>query len=119
VHGRALAAEALRVDLTAEAAALRATELWRSRGHVAKTLIKYADLRVVLMVFRAGARLHEHVAEERIALQTVSGHVRLTSPAGTFDLPSGHLLTLDHAVPHDVEAIDESTLLLFLSAPED
>jgi quercetin dioxygenase-like cupin family protein len=32
-----------------------------------------------------------------------------------FDLPAGHLLALDAAVPHDVEALEDSAFLLTIA----
>jgi hypothetical protein len=35
----------------------------------------------------------------------------------TFDLPTGRLLALDHGLPHDVEALEESAFLLTIAWP--
>jgi len=36
----------------------------------------------------------------------------------TFDLVKGKVLVLDHAVPHDVEALADSAFLLTVAQPE-
>jgi quercetin dioxygenase-like cupin family protein len=59
----------------------------------------------------------EHKSDGRIAVQVISGHVRIHADGRTFDLRAGGLLTLERAVPHDVEAIDESALLLTIAWP--
>jgi hypothetical protein len=35
-----------------------------------------------------------------------------------FDLPAGHLLVLDRAMPHDVVAIEDSAFLLTVAWPD-
>lgn len=105
----------LSFDLAAEADALRREEPWRAGGHNARTLIKHADLRIVLIVLRAGARLHEHKTDNRISVQTLSGHVRLHLPNEAIDLPAGRMLVLDKAIPHDVVADEDSAILLTMS----
>ena len=35
-----------------------------------------------------------------------------------FDLPTGHMLALDHEVMHDVEAIEESAIVLTIALPQ-
>jgi hypothetical protein len=34
----------------------------------------------------------------------------------TFDLPAGHLMALDRAILHDVQALEDSPFLLIISA---
>jgi quercetin dioxygenase-like cupin family protein len=36
-----------------------------------------------------------------------------------FELPAGHLLALDRAVPHDVKALEDSAFLLTIAWPEE
>ena len=35
------------------------------------------------------------------------------------DLPAGHMLVLERALPHDVEALEDSAFLLTIAWPED
>ncbi|MBI5169131.1 MAG: AraC family ligand binding domain-containing protein [Candidatus Eisenbacteria bacterium] len=90
---------------------------WLQHGRNALTLAKYADLRIVYMLMKAGTRLPQHHATGRISVQTVTGHVRLHLSERTVELPAGHLLALEQEVQHDVEAIEESTILLTLAWP--
>lgn len=50
-----LAAPLMTLDLNREIEQLRSEGRWQS-GHTAKTLAKYPDLRVVLIVMKAGGR---------------------------------------------------------------
>ena len=62
-------------------------------------------------------RLPEHKTEGRISVHVLSGHIRLRAAGRTFTLRSGGLLALDHEIPHDVEALEESAFLLTIAWP--
>jgi quercetin dioxygenase-like cupin family protein len=103
-------------DLPAETHRLLAETTWAT-GQNARTLVKYDDLRVVLIALAAEARMPEHKAEGRISLHVLSGHVQLRALGRTFNLRSGGLLALDQGVPHEVHALEQSTLLLTIAWP--
>jgi quercetin dioxygenase-like cupin family protein len=106
----------LEFDLPAEIHRLQDERTWNS-GQNARTLVKYDDLRVVLIALQAHARMTEHKTEGRISVHMLSGHVQLRAAGRTFNLRSGGLLALDHGVSHDVEALEESTFLLTVAWP--
>lgn len=88
-------------------------------GRSSKTLVKYDDLRIVLIAMKANTQMHEHKTAARISVQTLTGHVQLRVVGRTVDLPAGHLLALDQCLPHDVVAVKDSALLLTLSWPSE
>jgi quercetin dioxygenase-like cupin family protein len=83
-------------------------------GHTARTLVHAPDLRVLLVVMKAGSRIAEHRANETASIHTVSGHVCLRLPDRTVELPAGQLLALGPGLQHDVEARIDSTFILTL-----
>src|SRR5690349_20171246 len=97
-HTPAMAGPFLEFDLTRELAQLHAEPDW-NRGQNAKTLVKYDNLRVVLMALKARARLPGHQTKGRISIQTVAGHILVRAEGRTFDLPTGTLLALDQGLP--------------------
>lgn len=103
-------------DLEAEVHRLKAETTW-STGQNARTLIKYDDLRVVLMALAANARVPEHKADGRISVHVLSGHVQLRASGRTFSLRAGGLLALDRGVPHELRALEESAFLLTIAWP--
>jgi quercetin dioxygenase-like cupin family protein len=103
-------------DLPAEIDRLHAETTWKT-GHNARTLVKYDDLRVVLIAFAADARMQEHKAEGSISIHVLSGHIQLRASGRTFSLRQGGVLALDHGVPHDVHALEESAMLLTIAWP--
>jgi quercetin dioxygenase-like cupin family protein len=115
-HSGPMAGTFLEFDLSAEVERLRRERPW-SHGHSARTLVKYDDLRVVLMALDPNARVLEHRADGRISIQALSGHIRVVASGRTFDLRAGGLLALDRGVPHHVESLEDSALLLTIAWP--
>ena len=111
-----LAAPLLTLDLNREIEQLRSEGRWQS-GHTAKTLAKYPDLRVVLIVMKAGGRLEKHRAEGRISVQTLDGKIRFNTAERSLELPAGKMLTLECSIPHDVESTVDSAFLLTIAWP--
>src|ERR1700693_5178689 len=113
-----LSGSVLLFDLASELDELNRDEAWlHPTGRSSKTLVKYPDLRIVLIAMKANTRMNEHTAAGRISVHTLNGHIRLHLPERVVDLPAGNLLALDHCVPHDVEASEDSAFLLTLSWP--
>ena len=113
-----LSGSLLQFDLASELDQLHRDESWlHPTGRSSKTLVKYPDLRIVLIAMKANSRMHEHTAAGRISVHSLNGHIRLQLPERVVDLPAGYLLALDQCVPHDVEATEDSAFLLTLSWP--
>jgi quercetin dioxygenase-like cupin family protein len=108
----------LSFDLNAEIKQLRSENGWQG-GRNSKTLVKHPDFRIVLTVLKSDARLHEHKAAGRISVQAIAGHIRMHVQDKVIDLPAGHMLALERALPHDVEALENSAFLLTIAWPED
>jgi quercetin dioxygenase-like cupin family protein len=108
----------LSFDLNEEIKGLREEDAWQA-GRNSKTMVKHPDFRVVLTVLKSGTRLQEHKAAGRISVQAVAGRIRMHVQDEVFDLPAGRLLALERAVPHDVEALEDSAFLLSIAWPED
>jgi quercetin dioxygenase-like cupin family protein len=93
---------------------LRKEDAYLREGHTARTLVRKADLRIVLVVMKTGARIAEHRAKETATVHALSGHLRLRLPDKTAELPAGRLLAMDAGLEHDVEAVADSAFLLTL-----
>jgi quercetin dioxygenase-like cupin family protein len=116
---RPLDGTALSFDLPAEAAVLRTEWPWESHGHNARTLLKHDGFRVVLVVLKPGARVQEHQTYNHVAVHALAGRLRVqVGEHDTVELGPGGLLGLDRYVPHDIEAVEESALLICLGWSE-
>ena len=93
---------------------LKQEPTWRSSDRNAITLTKEPHLRVVLTALKKGARLHEHQATGPITIQAVSGSLRLSVGNQILELKPGEVVILESAIEHEVEALEESGLLLTL-----
>jgi hypothetical protein len=99
-----LAEPLLQIDLDRELQQPRREDSWqRETGRSSKTLMK------------GGSRMRQHRAEGRISIQQLKGQVRIHLADRKATLSTGHLLVLDCGVLHDVEALEESALLLTIS----
>ena len=111
-----LAEPLLHIDLEREMQQLRQEDSWqRETGRSSKTLAKYPDFRIVLIMMKGRTRKRPQKAEGRIFLQELKGQVRIHFADRTVDVSAGHLLVLDCGVLHDVEALEESAMLLTIS----
>jgi len=100
------------VNLVAIAKALRAEPHPARDGHRQIGLIHQEHMRAVLFAFDAGGRLPEHNAPGLVTIHVLNGRVRVTTAAATHDLGMGQMLVLEPDVPHDVEAPEQSDILL-------
>jgi len=112
---RRLAEPALAFDFSELSRKLRLEHPWLQHGSNAMTLVKQPDFRIVFMLLKAGTFVQEHHARSTISVQTVSGRVRLHLKDRVVDLPSRHLLALGQGVVHDMEAVEESEVLLTIA----
>jgi quercetin dioxygenase-like cupin family protein len=115
-HASPLLGPYVELDIAREVEQLRREGEWRS-GHNAKTLAKYDGLRIVLIALKAGSTIPPHHTEGQISIQNVAGHIRVHADGRTFDLRAGGLLVLDHGLPHDVKAFEDSAFLLTIAWP--
>lgn len=101
----------LKFDVATEIERLRREAAW-ARGRNAKTLAKHGDMRIVLAIIAAGKELNEHHAHGTVSVQVVQGCVRTRILDELFELSAGHLLVLDPEVAHNLEATEDSAVLL-------
>ena len=110
------AAQTELIDLEDEAKELRAQSAWNEHGQSAKTLVKHEHFRLVLVAVKSGRRCREHSAEESMSIQAVDGAVRVhLEAADDIELRAGNVLALAPGQCHDLEAMEDSTVLLTLA----
>lgn len=107
----------MKFDLDAEIRRMQAERPWQA-GHTARTIAKYPDLRLVLVVMQAGSRLVEHRTTGRISVQVLSGLIRVHACGEGTQMPAGSLLTMDREMAHEVEAVEDSAFLLTIAWPQ-
>src|SRR5690606_30475460 len=81
-------------------------------GHT--TVLKSDDARIVVLTFPAGQAMKDHAAPKTILLQALDGHLRVTAGGEVTDLVPGGIMRIEKLVRHEVEAVEESRLMLTL-----
>jgi len=61
--------------------------------------------------------MNEHHVDARISLHALEGRIRVRMSGEVVEVSAGELIALDYAIPHDVEAPEESAFLLTISWP--
>ena len=113
-----LASRLLQFNLTEELQRLRAEVSWqRSTGRSSKTLVKYPDFHVVLVLMKAKTKMRKHHVDGRFSIHTLQGKIRIRMPEKLIELSAGELVAVDYGIPHEVEAVEESAFLLTISWP--
>jgi len=111
-----MAADLGQFDLQHETAESESHKPWPSGIH-ARTLYKKSDFRVLLISMEAGAQMKEHHVDGTSSVQVLKGHIRYSTQGRVYQLRTGNLLTLAASIKHEVEAMEESGLLLTISWP--
>jgi len=84
---------------------------------VSRTILKAEGVRVVLFAFDAGQVLTEHTAAVPIMIRAATGHLRITADGRTVDLRPGAVIHMGTRLPHSVEAVEPSTMVLVMLDP--
>lgn len=114
---RALDAPLLSFVLAAQIEQLQKEPQWLSGDRNSITLVKSPRLRLVLVALRKGAIMREHQVEGPITLFVLTGAIHFTAGGEKQHLQSQNLLTLEKAIPHEVEALEDSVFLLTIVQP--
>ncbi|TFC44677.1 hypothetical protein E3T26_08375 [Cryobacterium sp. TMT1-21] len=91
----------VRADAVVEPGGLGHTRVLNSPG-----------VRVVVLTFESGHVLKQHTAPTILLMQALDGCLRVTAGGKVTRLVPGALLRLDAGLPHEVEALEESRLML-------
>jgi quercetin dioxygenase-like cupin family protein len=102
--------------VASELAGARERKPWKSGLH-SKLLLKADDMRLVLIAMESGAKIKEHHADGTVSIHALEGALRIHVQAQAHDLHAGQILTLAPGIRHDVEAREDSALLLTISWP--
>lgn len=79
-------------------------------------LIKTDNLRVVFRSLTEGKALPVHKADGPITVQVLDGHIEFTAGDRSTQLRKGQLLALRSGVPHSLQALTSSAILITVAA---
>ncbi len=103
-------------DLASEVTTLKSRKPWPKKL-TSNMLLKSDDLRILLIAMESGARMEEHHSDGRISIQVLEGSVRIRVQQQIREVSTGDLLAIDRSIKHDVEATEDSVLLLTIAWP--
>jgi quercetin dioxygenase-like cupin family protein len=107
-----LAGPAVALKFPDLARALRSEPHPAKSGHRQAGLVHRGALRLLLFAFEPGGRLPEHRAGGHVVIHCLRGELVVHADAGRHQLAAGEALVLDPDVPHSVESVGESEMLL-------
>src|SRR2546430_8682787 len=113
-----LASPLLRINLAEELRRLRSEQSWkRGSGRSSKTLAKYPDFHMVLVLMKANTQMHKHHVDARISIQALEGRLRVRLTDQVVEIAAGGLIALDYAIPHDIEAGTANAFFITIFLP--
>ena len=83
------------------------------------TLIKTKNLEVIRLVLPRGKHLPRHEAPAEVTIQCLEGRIVMDLGGRVVELAAGDLLYLNERAPHDVRAVEDSSVLATLRLPQD
>jgi len=87
---------------------------WVSGKRNSVTFVKTSNLSVVLAAIKKGATLCGHEVDGSITMQVLSGTIKAGVSGEPRRLAAGTVIALDKGIPHDIQALQDSELLLTL-----
>ena len=103
---------AVLLDLPDLAKRLRAEPHPAKDGHRQAGLVHRGPLRLILFTLEPGARLPEHRAPGHVLIHCIRGALAVQAGDTRHRVGTNETLALEPDVPHDVEAVEESDMLL-------
>jgi quercetin dioxygenase-like cupin family protein len=103
-------------DLDPHVRELRSDESYDRSGRLGRTLARSGRLRLVLVALRAGVEIGTHHADSPMTIQLVDGRLGFTFRGEHFELHAGQVLFFGPGDADDIRALEDSALLLTISA---
>jgi quercetin dioxygenase-like cupin family protein len=113
---RSLSSPMMIFDLAPRLRELRADDSYVRSGRLGRTLAKSGRLRLVLVALNAGVEIGVHHADSPMTIQLLEGSLSFRLGGEDHELRAGQVLFFGPGEAHDIRAVDESALLLTLSA---
>jgi quercetin dioxygenase-like cupin family protein len=113
---RPLSEPMMMIDLQPALDELRADDSYRRSGRLGRTLARSGRLRLTLVALNAGVEVGTHQAESPMTLQVLEGRIGFRVAGESHEIGAGQVLFFGPGEAHDIRALDETALLLTLSA---
>ena len=104
-------------SLSKDLARMRADTPITKHGRDALTLVRDDTMDLVLIALSVGGTLAEHHAPGAISVLVLDGRIAFSANGQRLEAGAHDLLTLEAGVPHAVEALEPSAILVTIAAP--
>jgi quercetin dioxygenase-like cupin family protein len=94
---------------------LRQGPEWVSSKRNSVTVVKTSNLSVVLTAIKKGATVCGHEVDGPVTVQVLSGAIQFRVLGESRSLAAGTVIALDKGIPHDIQALQDSELLLTIA----
>ena len=111
---RVLCGPAITFAIAEEINLLKQEPEWISGKRNSVTVVKTSNLSVVLTAIKKDATLCGHEVDGPITVQVLSGPIQFGVAGEPRRLVAGTVIALDKGIPHDIQALQDSELLLTL-----
>jgi quercetin dioxygenase-like cupin family protein len=95
---------------------IKAEDAWKQNDRNTITLLKTSFLRIFLVALHKGAVIKKRVVPQMVSVHVLEGKMIFTTDVQTLELKAGDMIALYDAVPHSVEATEETVFLLTLTS---
>jgi quercetin dioxygenase-like cupin family protein len=106
-----------RYNLEEQIARLRSDAPIRANGRDSLTLVRDPSFDLVLVALNAKVLLPEHKAPGAISVIVLSGRIAFSANNERLELGLHDVVTLPARVPHEVEALEDSAILITIAMP--
>jgi quercetin dioxygenase-like cupin family protein len=115
MNRKEISAPSMLLDLNQEISGILSEKPWHETGRNSRTIAKYSNFRIVLAALHKGAELEKHQAKGCISIQVLRGRILVRLAEHAIEISKENLLSLDNAIPHAVEALEDSIFLITMS----
>ena len=113
---RSLAEPMMLFELEQHLEDLTGDESYVRSGRLGRTLARSGRLRLVLVALRAGVEIGTHHADSPMTIQLTRGRLGFTIRGKAYEMGAGQVLYFGPGEAHDIRALEDSGLLLTISA---
>ncbi len=100
------------LDIPETLRALRAEAFPSANGHRQIALMHQGPVRLILFAFEAGGHMPQHRAPGWVTIHVLRGSLNVRTVDALHEVSEGTLLSLAPDLQHDVEATEETDMLL-------
>jgi quercetin dioxygenase-like cupin family protein len=113
---RPLSEPMMKFDLQTTLHELRSDDSYTRSGRLGRTMARSGRLRMVLVALNSGIEVGTHQADSPMTIQVLEGRIGFRVGGENHELSAGQVLFFGPGEAHDIRALDESALLLTISA---